>query len=72
MYPQSLIDLSELSQDELKHMNMLHNTTVNMVRLHEADPDPRTEGMKLAYQILHERAMEKEKGVRIMHDMFRE
>lgn len=61
-----------LSGEELKHMNLLHNQVVKLIALYENDPDPRTEGMKLAHKILHERAIEKEKSVRILQSMFRE
>lgn len=74
-YKDSYSDLAKmfftLSQEELKHMAMLHSADVEFVRMHETDTDPRTEGMKIAHQILHERAMEKEKGVRILLDMYR-
>lgn len=61
----------QLSQEELKHMATLHTADVNIVKKHMNDTDPRTEGMKIAHEILHERAMEKEKEVRILLDMYR-
>ena len=63
---------NSLSSEELKHMSYLHDAVVKLIAEHENDPDPRTEGMKLAHQLLHERAIEKEKEVRILRSMFRE
>ena len=74
-YKESNADVAQvffqLAQEELKHMATLHTTDVNIVKVHMNDSDPRTEGMKIAHEILHERAMEKEKGVRILLDMYR-
>ena len=70
-YPDLAKMFFTLSQEELKHMATLHSADVELVRAHDGDTDPRAEGMKIAHQILHERATEKEKGVRILLDMYR-
>ena len=61
-----------LSLDELKHMNTLHNAAVKTVNSIDAKDDPRTEGMKIAYDLLHEQAIEKTKGVQVLQSMYRE
>jgi rubrerythrin len=61
-----------LSLDEMKHMNTLHNAVVKVVSNIKAEDDPRTEGMKIAYDILHEQAIEKAKNVQILQSMYRE
>lgn len=71
-YPEIAEIFNSLSAEELKHMNILHGAVAKLISTHSADGDPRTEGMKLAHEILHERAIEKEKEVRILQAMFRE
>ena len=61
-----------LSQDEMKHMGMLHDAVTKIIGQIEDDEDPRTEGMKLAYQILHEKAIDDATEVKVMQQMFRE
>jgi hypothetical protein len=61
-----------LSGEELKHMALLHNHVEKFIAQHKDDTDPRTEGMKLAHELLHEQAIEKEKSVKILQMMFRE
>jgi len=71
----SMPDIAEmfyaLSIDEMKHMGMLHNSVTRVISEHEEDPDPRTEGMKAAYEIIHEREIEWEKSVKILQSMYR-
>ncbi len=61
-----------LSLEEMKHMNTLHNEVVREIAEVKDSDDPRTEGMKIAYDILHEKAIEKQKGVAVMQQMYRE
>lgn len=53
-------------------MNALHNAVVKLIEPYMGDNDPRTQGMKIAHEILHEQAIEKEKEVKILQDMYRE
>lgn len=61
-----------LSLEELRHMSNLHNAVVEVINQYKDDPDPRTEGMKIAYDAIHEHEIAKEKGVRILQAMYRE
>lgn len=70
-YPELAGAFFSLSLEELKHMEILHNHVAKLIDQHKTDTDPRTEGMRIAHQLLHERAIEKEKSVRILLDMYR-
>ena len=63
-----------LSLEETRHMNQLHNAVVKKVEEAKASgkDDPRTEGMKIAYDMLHEKAIEEAKEVSVMQSMYRE
>ena len=61
-----------LSLDEMKHMNTLHNAVVKVIASIPESADPRTEGMKIAYEILHEKAIDKGKEVQVLQSMYRE
>ena len=61
-----------LSIEETKHMNMLHDAVTKIIKGIKKEDDPRTEGMKIAYDLLHEKAIEKEKEVAILQSMYRE
>ena len=69
-YPDVALMFHTLSGEELRHMNMLHDAVTRLIAKHKDDTDPRTEGMRIAHNILHEQAIEKEKGVRILLDMY--
>ena len=63
-----------LSLEETKHMNTLHNQvvkTINKVKAEKAD-DPKIEGMQIIYDLLHEREINKAKEVQILQGMYRE
>ena len=61
-----------LSIDEMKHMGMLHDAVAKIIAQIQDEDDPRTEGMKLAYEILHDKAIEDAAEVKVMQAMFRE
>ena len=62
-----------LSLDEMKHMGMLHDAVTRLIsQMEDEDDDPRTEGMKIAYEFLHEKAIEEAAEVKVMQNMFRE
>lgn len=70
-YPDVAEMFNSLSGEELKHMGILHNAVTRLISQVKTN-DTRTEGMKMAHEILHERAIEKEKSVRMLQAMFRE
>jgi len=76
VYKEEMPDIAELffslSLEEIKHMNMLHNAVVQVINKHKDDDDPRTEGMKLAHEFIHEQEIKKENKVRVLQAMFRE
>ena len=70
-YPELAEAMFSLSGEELKHMSLLHTHVEKLIALHKDETDPKTEGMRIAHQLLHEQAIEKEKEVRILQGMFR-
>ena len=61
-----------LSLDEMKHMGMLHDSVTKLISQVQDNGDPRTEGMKIAYEVLHEKAIDEAAEVKVMQQMFRE
>lgn len=61
-----------LSQDEMKHMGMLHDAVTKIIAQVQDDDDPRVEGMKIAYEVLHDKAIDDAAEVKVMQQMFRE
>lgn len=61
-----------LSLDEIKHMDMLHKAVTRIISDVKESDDTRTEGMKIAYELLHEMAIDRVKEVRMLQSMFRE
>lgn len=63
-----------LSLEEMKHMNTLHNAVVkqiSIIRAEKAD-NPKLEGMQTLYDVLHQIAIDKAKEVQILQSMYRE
>lgn len=63
-----------LSLEEMKHMNTLHNAVVkeiNKIKVEKAD-NPKIDGMQTIYDLLHERSINKAKEVQILQNMYRE
>ena len=63
-----------LSLEEMRHMNTLHNAVVKAINTIKAEKagDPRIEGMQVVYDLLHERSINKAKEVQILQGMYRE
>ena len=63
-----------LSLEEMKHMNTLHNAVVKEINKikNEHGDDPKIEGMQVIYDLLHERSINKAKEVQILQSMYRE
>lgn len=63
-----------LSLEEMKHMNTLHNAVVKVINNVKAEQkdNPKIEGMQTIYDLLHERSINKAKEVQILQSMYRE
>ena len=63
-----------LSLEEMKHMNTLHNAvvkTINAIKEEKKD-NPKLEGMQVIYDLLHERFINHAKEVQVLQGMYRE
>ena len=71
-YPDVADLLSVLANEELKHMQMLHNMVVKIIgdyRKLKGDPPA---AMQAVYDYIHEQMIEKEKEVKILQQMYME
>ena len=69
-FPEVAEVLNMLSNEEMKHMQMLHNTVVKII-----DNYRKTEGeppvpMQAVYDYLHEEAIEKAKDAKVLQQMY--
>ena len=62
----------QLSVEELDHMNRLHTEVVKIISRYKDEGKEIPEGMEMAYKLLHERAIDWVKEVKLMQAMFRE
>ena len=62
----------QLSIEEMDHMNRLHNEFERVILKYQEKGAEAPEGMMLAYEILHSRAIEWAKEIKVMQAMFRE
>ena len=70
-YPDTSSLFNTLSHDELKHMESLHTAVTKIINSIPEKDDDRTEAMKIAYDILHRKAIEETKEVYILQNMYR-
>lgn len=62
----------QLSIEEMDHMNRLHSEVEKIIAKHMESGDETPGGMKLAYEILHNRAIEWAKEIKMLQSMYRE
>ena len=62
----------ELSQEEMGHMEKLHNEAVRLIEEHREKHGEIPEGMKMLYEYLHNKHVEKAKMIRVMQGMYKE
>lgn len=62
----------QLSVEEMDHMTRLHNEVTKLINKYKEDGEEIPEGMEMAYKLLHERAIDWAKEVKVMQVMYRE
>ena len=62
----------ELSQEEMGHMEKLHNEAVRQIEKYREEHGEPPEGMKMLYDYLHGKHIEKAKMIKVMQGMYRE
>ena len=70
-YPHLADTLYKISEEELKHMAMLHNEVVDIIedyRKSTGDPPPE---MLAVYEYLHKKQIEKTANVKVMQSQYR-
>ena len=60
-----------LSQDEMRHMNMLHGEIVKMIEEYRRNHGEPPEAMKAVWEYKHEEHIEEAKEVTILQEMFK-
>lgn len=61
-----------LSNEEMKHMQLLHNSVVKIIKAYrKTEGEPPTE-MMAVYNYLHEKAIEEAKEVKVLQQMYLE
>ena len=60
-----------LSQDEMKHMNMLHGEIVKMIEDYRRNHGEPPEAMKAVWEYKHEEHIEEAKEVAILQEMYK-
>ena len=62
----------ELSQEEMGHMEKLHNEAVRQIEKYREEHGEPPECMKMLYDYLHGKHIEKAKMIKVMQGMYRE
>ena len=62
----------QLSLEEMSHMNRLHNEVEKQIAAFKKTEGEPPEGMQLLYDVLHEKAIEQAKEIRVLQSMYRE
>ena len=70
-YPEIADSLWMMSNEEMKHMQTLHNIVVKLIEQYRADNGEPPKEMLAVYNYLHEKHIEKAKDVKILQDMYR-
>lgn len=71
-YPEVADLLNILSNEEMKHMQMLHNMVVKLIEGYRKTSGEPPAAMLAVYDYLHEKFIEEAKEVKIMQQMYTE
>ena len=69
--PQLARVMFQTSEDELGHVNRLHDSVVALINKYRDEVGEPPEAMKAVYDYLHEQQIDRVKKVRILHEMYR-
>lgn len=61
----------DMSLDEMKHVNMLHEESVKLINDYKAKGNEIPEAMQSVYDFLHERHIEHAKDVRMYQNLYK-
>ena len=70
-YPMLAQTFYTLSNEELKHANMLHDETVRIINDFKAKGETVPEGMQAVYDYLHRKKIDRASRIKIMLDQFK-
>lgn len=71
-YPEVAELMNMLSNEEMKHMQLLHNQVVKLIETYrKSEGEPPAE-MMAVYNYLHEKAIEEAKEVKVLQQMYLE
>lgn len=72
MYPEVARDLYNLSLEEMKHMNILHDNVVKLIEEYRKENGEPPEDMMARYEYLHGRHIEQATKARVLQAMYKE
>lgn len=71
-YPQLANTLHEISTQEMRHVNLLHEEVVAFIKKRRETHGEPPAAMMEIYEWMHSRQIEKAKEIKILHSQFRE
>ena len=70
-YPHLADTFSRLSEEEMRHMNMLHAEVVSMIDQHRKEKGEPPKEMMAVYDYLHKRQIDKASEVKVLQGMYK-